>query len=118
MQTRPCFKPTDEQREVVRQMSSVGTPQEQIAQCINKGIDVKTLRKYFREELDTAATIANAAVGGMLYDKAMGGDTTAMIWWTKSRNRWSEKTETELSGELDQRINVQIEFEPPSKSTE
>ena len=114
METRgkPPFEPTDEQRKEVYQMSSVGTPQEQIAQCINKGIDVKTLRKYFREELDTASTIANAAVGGMLYDKAMNGDTTAMIWWTKARNRWSERTETELSGELDQKINVQINFVP------
>jgi|TARA_B110000285_G_scaffold227706_1_gene289445 hypothetical protein len=115
METRgkPPFKPTAEQRKVVYQMSSVGTPQEQIAQIINSGIDVKTLRKYFRQELNTASTIANAAVGGVLYDKAMSGDTTAMIWWTKARNRWSEKTETELSGDLDHHVTIQ--FEPSGK---
>ena len=86
-------------------MSAVGIPQDSIARCIrDKGIDVKTLRKHFREELDTAATKANAMVGGNLYNKAVGGDTTAMIWWTKTRMKWSDTTNVEHSGNMQMNV--------------
>jgi len=103
--TRPPFKPTDEERKLVEQMTSVGIPQ--VSQClvIRDGIDDKTLRKYFRRELDTAATKANAKVAGTLYNKAMDGDTTALIWWTKTRMRWSEKQEIEHTGDAVWTIN-------------
>ena len=86
-------------------MTSVGIPQ--VSQClvIRDGIDDKTLRKYFRRELDTAATKANAKVAGTLYNKAMEGDTTALIWWTKTRMRWSEKQEIEHTGDAVWTIN-------------
>jgi hypothetical protein len=28
-----------------------------------------------------------------LFQKATGGDTTAMIWWSKTQMRWSERIE-------------------------
>ena len=28
-----------------------------------------------------------------------GGDTTAMIWWTKAQMRWSETVKQELTGQ-------------------
>ena len=28
----------------------------------------------------------------------MAGDTTAMIWWTKSQMKWSETVKQELTG--------------------
>lgn len=86
-------KPTDELREKVSSYAAVGIPQEDIAKVI--GIDKKTLTKYYRKELDTAMTQANAAVGGALYNKAMGGDTTALIWWTKARMLWKETKQEE-----------------------
>ena len=60
--TKPTFTPTNEERALVEQMSSVGIPQESICLVIRDGIDDKTLRKHFRRELDTAAIRANAAV--------------------------------------------------------
>lgn len=83
---------------MVEQMSAVGIPQESIARVIRGGIDDKTLRKHFREELDTAATRANAKIGGTLYNKAIAGDTTAAIWWSKTRMGWKETTATEWTG--------------------
>jgi hypothetical protein len=68
--TKPTFKPTDEERALVEQMSSVGIPQESICLVISDGIDDKTLRKHFRRELDTTAIRANAAVAGALYKSA------------------------------------------------
>jgi len=77
-------------------MSAVGIPQDSIARSIREGgIDRKTLRKHFREELDTAAVKANAMVGGTLYNKAIAGDTSAMIWWSKTRMGWKETSVVE-----------------------
>jgi len=72
-------------------MIAGGIPQEDVALVI--GIDSKTLRKHYREELDTAAAKANAMVAKTLYQKAVAGDTTSLIWWTKGRMGWSEKRE-------------------------
>ena len=93
---QPAFNPTDDQRKMVEQMAAVGIPHEGIAAVI--GIDDKTLRKHFRETLDTASVKANAKIGGTLYNKAINGDTTAAIWWTKARMRWSEKHDHEHTG--------------------
>ena len=92
----PPFEPTDDERKLVEQMSAVGIPQESIARVVRDGIDPKTLRKHFRHELDTAAIRANAKVGGTLFNKAMSGDTTAAIWWSKTRMGWKETNVTEI----------------------
>ena len=91
----PPYEPTSESREKVKSYAAVGIPQDDIARVL--GIDPKTLRKYYRDELDTAATMANAAIGGALYNKAKGGDTTAMIWWTKTRMKWSEQHKVDMT---------------------
>ena len=88
-------KPTDEARKLVQLHATIGTPQETIAKVL--GIDSKTLRKYYRQELDTALAKANATIGGALFNKAKGGDTTAQIFWMKTRARWSEKVEHDLT---------------------
>ena len=95
---QPAFKPNEQQRKMVSQYTAVGITQEDIAKVI--GIDDKTLRKHFREELDTAATKANANIGGKLYNKAMDGDTTAAIWWSKTRMGWKETVKNEHSGTI------------------
>jgi transposase-like protein len=43
------FRPTEEQRRLVRAFAGFGVPQEDIARHI--GIEPKTLRRHFREEL-------------------------------------------------------------------
>lgn len=92
LKRRPPFKPTDEERQLVTQMCAVGIPQESICLVVRDGIDDKTLRKHFRRELDTAKIKANAKVGGTLFNKAMGGDTTAAIFWAKTQMGWKETT--------------------------
>lgn len=76
-------------REMVEAMSAYGIPQQDIANVLK--IDKKTLLKHYRDELDLASAKANAAVAGKLYKKAMAGCTTSMIFWLKTRARWSEK---------------------------
>lgn len=66
----------------------VGTPHRVIADIV--GIDLKTLYKYYRVELDQSGAQATAAIGGALYNKAINGDTTAMIFWLKTQAGWRE----------------------------
>jgi hypothetical protein len=99
LKRRPPFKPTAAERKLVEQMTACGIPQESLCLVVRDGIDEKTLRKHFRRELDTSATKANAKVAQTLFGKAMGGDTTALIWWTKTRMKWSERQEVEHTGD-------------------
>ena len=103
---QPAFKPTDEERKLVEQMSAVGIQQSNIAMVIRDGIDDKTLRKHFRKELDTAATKANAKIGGTLFNKAVNGATSAAIFWAKTRMGWKETSVQEHAGGVS--VNVQL----------
>jgi len=86
-------EPTKATRDTVMMHAMVGTPQEVIARVI--GIDAKTLRLHYRDELDLATAKANATIGGALFNKAKGGDTTAMIFWLKTRAKFKEMQEIE-----------------------
>ena len=89
--------PTSETRSLVRMHTTVGTDQETLARIM--GIDPKTLRKYYRDELDVSKAQANATIGGALFNKAKGGDTTAMIFWMKTQAGWREKQDVNLVSE-------------------
>lgn len=84
----PPHEPTRATRDLVKLHTMVGTTQEAIASII--GIDPKTLRKYYRAELDQSKAKANATIGGALFNKAKSGDTTAMIFWMKTQAGWRE----------------------------
>jgi len=84
----PPHEPTRATRELVQLHTMVGTTQETLADII--GIDPKTLRKYYREELDQSKARANATIGGALFNKAKSGDTAAMIFWMKTQAGWKE----------------------------
>jgi len=49
-------------------------------------------------ELDAGKAKANSQIAKTLYSKAVSGDTTSLIWWTKSQMRWSETVKQELTG--------------------
>jgi len=91
-----AHKPTNESRKTVETTSGFGLPHEQIALLV--GIDDKTLRKYYREELDLGKAKANGQIAKTLYSKAVGGDTTSLIWWTKTQMKWAETQKHELTG--------------------
>jgi hypothetical protein len=91
-----AHKPTDESRRMVESTSGLGLPHEQIAILV--GIDDKTLRKYYRTELDMGKAKANGQIAKTLFSKATSGDTTALIWWTKTQMRWAETVKQEITG--------------------
>lgn len=101
--SNPAHQPTDADRAKVKAMSAYGIPQEQIARVFD--IDSKTLRLHYRDELDLGVIEANAQVAKTLFSQATKeGNTTAAIWWTKSRMGWKEKQDVEHSGGIS--INV------------
>jgi hypothetical protein len=85
---RPAHQPTEATRQTVSLHATVGTKQDVIAEIL--GISVDSLQRHYRAEIETSREKANASVGGALFKKAMGGDTTAMIFWLKTRARWRE----------------------------
>ena len=91
-----AFQPTDEQRRMVKAMSGYGVPHDDIATLVE--VDPKTLRKYFRTELDRGSIEATAKVGQSLFRMATeGGSVAAAIFWMKARAGWREKHELVLT---------------------
>jgi len=97
---RPRFKATSEQRRTVETLAAYGTPEEELARSIGEhGIDPKTLRKYFRHELNVGATKANSAVAQTLYKMATSGTyPAATMFWLKCRAGWKETNVLQHSG--------------------
>ncbi len=88
--------PSAENKRLVETSAGLGLPHEQIGALI--GIDDKTLRKHYRTELDVGKAKASAQIAKTLFNKAQGGDTTALIWWTKAQMRWAETQKQEITG--------------------
>ena len=95
---RPAFVPADHERQQVEALSGYGLPQDQIAVLIRGGIALETLREHFAKELVSGKAKANGQIGKTLFQKAMGGDTAAMIWWSKAQMRWAETQKHEHTG--------------------
>jgi len=85
-------KPTEEQRAEVQRLSGVGISQLQVAILLD--IDVKTLTKHYREDIDIGIAKSDSILAGALYRKAIEGDDLgAMIWLSKVRLRWKPPEE-------------------------
>jgi len=59
------------------------------------GIELKTLRKHFREELDRGSLEATAKVAQPLFQMATTGKNVAAIFRMKARAVWREKSPVE-----------------------
>ncbi len=107
---RPGYKPTEDDRKTVSLMCAVGIPHESIALCIgDSGIDDKTMRKYFAEELKTAKIKANAKIGGSIFNAAMSGNMTAATLWARTQMGWTDKQVIEHTGTIERIERVFIE---------
>lgn len=97
-----AYSPNPETARQVETLSGIGLPQTQIATVI--GIDTKTLRKYYRDDLDRGIAKANSTVLSNLFSAATSSTTpwpqriAAMIFWSKARCGFSEKMRHEHTG--------------------
>ena len=96
---RPVHLPDATTRNKVFMLSTVGTRHEDIATVLN--ISADTLTKYYHDELAKGRIEANASVAETLFKQAKEGNTTAMIFWLKSRAKWKETSQHEISGNPD-----------------
>ena len=95
--SRQKYEPTPEERRQVLSMTGYGIQQTEIARLLD--IDAKTLRLYFRDELDTGMTQANMRVAQALYKNAVTNENVAaQIWWTKTRMGWKEARDVNITG--------------------
>ena len=115
-------------------MAGYGVPETDIARVL--AIDPKTLRKHYREELDTGQIKATAKVAEFLFRKATTEGpqcVTAAIFWMKTRAGWRESPQahevavrdvTQMSDEelmarireLDNELRPMLELEVSKKA--
>ena len=126
---RPQYIKKDNDVKTVEALSVAGVTQKLIAQILK--ISEPTLRKHFREELDTSKARANAVISQALFKNAKDGNVAAQIFWLKTQAGWKEKNYHELTGkdgdklfdEPKQLIEIrkvfdEIDFREPVNTTE
>jgi hypothetical protein len=111
---RKAFAVNDAVRERVRYLAGVGVRQDDIARII--GCAPKTLRKRLRDELDRGVAEANATISGSLFAAAKAGNTTAQIFWLKTRANWREGKADEPVAGTDAEANSQVVLMLPDNS--
>lgn len=99
---RPKWMPTEEEKRLIEQMASVGISHEQIAEVF--GICVDTLVARMKDALRGRKVKANAKMAGRLYQAAMAGNVTAMIFWLKTQAGWRESADLKIEGDITQRV--------------
>jgi hypothetical protein len=78
-------------------LAGLGITQNQIALII--GCSKPTLLQYFDAELALGEAKATARVAQSLFQRAVSGDVSSMIFWMKARAGWSERIVQEHVGE-------------------
>ena|SRR5579859_4241355 len=86
---RPKLNPSHDQHLMVKTMAGMGAKHEDIAMKIGLR-SPKTLRKYFREELDFGELEANMVAAQSLFTNVKARDVTSTIFWLKCRAGWRE----------------------------
>jgi len=94
----------------VEKLAALGLTDEEIASWL--GICRATLSNYKKQEKEFLDTIkrgklkSDSNVIKSLYQKALDGDTTAMIFWLKNRRpeEWRDKKDVGLSGSIEEKI--------------
>ena len=89
------MKPIDIDAAAVERLAGLGLTLEEIATSL--GFSVATLYTRKRQHVEILEAIKKGRakmltdVANALYDKAIGGDVTAMIWFEKTRGGRSDK---------------------------
>lgn len=109
-------EPTNENRALVKSLSAMGTRYIDIA--LKLEINTDTLNKYYDKELELGRIDANAKVAQGLFNQAINGNTTAQMFWLKTRGKWKEVTQHEITGANGAEIGITVEFIKPEKKDE
>lgn len=71
----------------------------------------------FSHALNEGREVADSAVANALHEKAKAGDTTAMIFWLKNRQRptWRDKHDIEQSGSVELKHKIDLSALSPAE---
>jgi hypothetical protein len=110
----PSHEPTKADRDMITVMVAGGIKQADIARA--KGIDIKTLRKHYREELDNGASSINTMVLVEHIKLIKKGEFQAIRWWEQARMGF--RGDAEDPGKVaDQSMRIVVELvgeKPPT----
>ena len=102
---RPIFLPTDEERKLVRDLSTAGIPIPIIGQAIKwpesgRPFSAQAMIRHFPSELRDGHVQATTAVAGSLFKVAMAGNVAAIAFWLRTRGfgAYTEVQRTEVTG--------------------
>jgi len=96
---RHPFEPTKEQRDMVKIMAGHGIPQDTIVLALS--VDLKTLRKHFRKELNQSAAMVEATLASSQFARAKGSDSVAQRateFILNTRFGWKKQETHEFTG--------------------
>ena len=88
-------KYNQEHARIVQSLAQYGIPHTQIAAHI--GVSKNTLLALYSKEIEEGAVTTNNKIAKRLFEKAMDGDTTALIFWCKTRMGWRETQKVDLT---------------------
>jgi hypothetical protein len=103
---RPRHTPTEASKKQVMSCSGMGVTQASIAQIMD--VDEKTLKKYYRKELETGREVANMQVAQAVFKRATSDKYTPEgMFWLKSRAGWED---TPRPSEEQQYTRIEVSF--------
>jgi DNA-binding NarL/FixJ family response regulator len=103
-------EPTEETKNQVTELLQAGIDQEVVARCLS--ITAKTLRKHYREILDTGKAASLGQVAGYLFKNAKRGNVAAQIFIMKTQAGWSEHQADPVAAQRESVINVNVKVKP------
>ena len=118
--SRPSFEPKQEQRKLVKSLSALGLPQEQICALVGMR-SPKTLRKHFHEALNEGAAEAEAAVMRTAYAMATSGKCLSMtLFWDqcqrlRSEDQQRQEEEQERAAALERAQRLRVLYRVPKE---
>jgi hypothetical protein len=116
---RPAHAPTDDSRSLVESLSGFGIPQEEIARLV--GIDPKTLRLHYADQIELGGIKATAKVAQNLFTMACKPNREglqAAIFWLRVRAGWSEYAPRTPAEPLGKKAAAQAEALAAGQGTE
>jgi len=117
---RPPHVPTEETRNLVESLSGFGIPQDEISKLV--GIDAKTLRLHYAEQIELGGIKATAKVAQNLFNMACKPNREglqAAIFWLRVRAGWSEYSPRPPAAELlGKKATAEVEALTAARGTE
>jgi hypothetical protein len=111
------FKPTAEQREIVKLLAGYAIPYDRIVKAIRnpltrRPIGTNTLLKHFEHELEAGRAEVDSLIATGLTKKLREGHMTALIWCSKNLWNWSDRVTQEGTNAVDLSIQIKPEELP------